>query len=103
MNSKHLVLKELKYCRYSLSNITILELFEIINYPEYDFHMIVFEEESGLKRFPLKKINSIEELYEFLSNKSINLEISNMGSDNYNILEASYIDSYYIKKRPYTI
>jgi hypothetical protein len=76
--------------------MTLNELFELVVSNLYDAHFVVFEDLNEIKRFPLKKPNSLEDFYD-ICEKSLNIESYSINSDDYNITGASYIDSYYKK------
>jgi hypothetical protein len=89
-----------KYYRHKLENKSIKDIFDILISSEYDCHYIVFIKDRNYVRFPLPIFKSKKDLYIYIYNNTFSLEVKGIGSDNHNILEASYIDSYYKQMYP---
>lgn len=97
MIKQYLIFEKKLFCRHIIIEMGLDELFSIVNSDLFDLHFIVFEEDKDSKRFPLKKPVNIEDFY-LTCEKSLNMELYSINSDDYNILSATYIDSYY--RRP---
>ncbi len=83
-----------KYLRLNLPKMSLNELILLFADKNFSCFFLVFKHDNHFERFKISPPKSQEELILFFNTKLLNTIEHGIDSDNFNILEAEYIDCY---------
>jgi hypothetical protein len=92
---RFIVKRNSNFVRLRISDMTVEDLFEIINSDLFTMVFSVFPDRNYEVRFKVKSFTNIDDLVKDIESRVLNRVESGINSDDFNIIEAVYLDCYY--------
>lgn len=90
---KSVVIENEKFIRFKIDDFNVLELYNVLMDRSFVIFFLVFDDEYGIKRQKISKINNFDDFTKILNN-SLKSSESGINSSDLCISEATFIDCY---------